>query len=499
MQKTQLGLLALILFTGACGGEPDALGTTEQGPEPELGSQSQPLTGSDDATLLPPELVTLSTWASNLSTVYGGVNTGISVLQLVGFLPTPPSQQQLFDQLDADLTRIGVSVANKIDAASRAYYIPLALAASDQARLLAAEGRQVDVASVTYANSDQAARSAVISTVFQRVYDTSTQRLPGATGIPLNTSGAPAQKGDLVYDWRLGVPDLMQLIALRLEVLSVADPDWMTTHLEVHRDELTTYYDALVSHYTKMTQGVHCTVGDDCHGGNTSWGVGHIGGSVVTCADIYTGVYKQYVDNSCPVVENLWSVRNRLQQQIWAEMPLFQLRRMIDAFALYLHPEADLTQLFGDIPLTDFRTAPARTPTPFCADVENGDSTSGTPVWLYWCDGNMAQWWSYDRSHASIQNVPMGKCLSATGATASAPLGVPVRIADCNGSVEQQWSYDTLGQTLYSAVNPYVVLASQGQDAMSPLMTASATTNLEFGGGDQIWLAEQEQDIPWWW
>lgn len=69
-----------------------------------------------------------------------------------------------------------------------------------------------------------------------------------------------------------------------------------------------------------------------------------------------------------------------------------------------------------------------------CADVTGGNSSSGTPVALYDCNGSSAQnWTAY--SDGSLR--ALGKCLDAIGAGTGN--GTLLELWDCNGGTNQQW------------------------------------------------------------
>jgi hypothetical protein len=83
-----------------------------------------------------------------------------------------------------------------------------------------------------------------------------------------------------------------------------------------------------------------------------------------------------------------------------------------------------------------------------CLDVQWGNPASGTPVWMWGCNGGPAQKWRLTAGD-QIQSVlgdavGVPKCLEANRDEADTslpfPQGIPVRIADCNGSLRQKWS-----------------------------------------------------------
>ncbi|XVS62622.1 ricin-type beta-trefoil lectin domain protein [Actinosynnema sp. CA-299493] len=70
-----------------------------------------------------------------------------------------------------------------------------------------------------------------------------------------------------------------------------------------------------------------------------------------------------------------------------------------------------------------------------CVDVAGANSTNGTPVQLYDCNGTAAQQWSRP-GDGTIR--ALGKCLdAASGGTAD---GTLVQLWDCNGSGAQKWA-----------------------------------------------------------
>jgi hypothetical protein len=111
-------------------------------------------------------------------------------------------------------------------------------------------------------------------------------------------------------------------------------------------------------------------------------------------------------------------------------------------------------------------------------DVINGDPTSGTPVWLYWCNWSVAQQWSYDREAQTITNTAFGKCLQVRPNIihfASPPIdivldnrgrGAIAEISDCVSPppTRQRWSYDPEGGVIHSAEG--TVLDIQGANVV---------------------------------
>jgi glucosylceramidase len=76
-----------------------------------------------------------------------------------------------------------------------------------------------------------------------------------------------------------------------------------------------------------------------------------------------------------------------------------------------------------------------------CVDIAAGNSTNGTAVQLYDCNGTTAQQWTV-ASNGSLQ--ALGKCMDVTSAgTAN---GTQVQLYDCNGTTAQQWQHQANGE-----------------------------------------------------
>jgi poly(3-hydroxybutyrate) depolymerase len=71
-----------------------------------------------------------------------------------------------------------------------------------------------------------------------------------------------------------------------------------------------------------------------------------------------------------------------------------------------------------------------------CVDVRGADTTDGTPVQLYTCNGTDAQQWTVG-TDGTLR--ALGKCLAVTGGGTTN--GTPVQLWDCNGNSHQQWTY----------------------------------------------------------
>jgi hypothetical protein len=251
----------------------------------------------------------------------------------------------------------------------------------------------------------------------------------------------------LVYDWRIGIPVLLQAISYRLTYIAARDPNFRNDHLD--DDELLMYESTLKTHLDIMLAGIKCAKGRDYEYPETSvilpwWNFG--------CADIHTGIealwkVEDYTDADLGFNRPHWragqevdwhewnqhyfsdpDLVDRMRSKVMAAMPVFEMRSVIDSLYLYTHDILDLTELKQWL----------RTDGDLCVQTLEGLVADNTPVWLRPCNGDaLTQQWIYDRKSSSIRNPPSGMCL-----TAGVVAGSPVTIGYCNGADAQRWTYD---------------------------------------------------------
>lgn len=112
---------------------------------------------------------------------------------------------------------------------------------------------------------------------------------------------------------------------------------------------------------------------------------------------------------------------------------------------------------FGSDPmLADFATW---TPPPIafgpdtskCLDLPGGDTTNGTPLWIWDCNGRSDQWWVFLPDSWQIAYGPdQTKCVDAPS---DFEQGGVLKLWDCNGGDNQRWGYDADQQTIYLAAS----------------------------------------------
>lgn len=228
-----------------------------------------------------------------------------------------------------------------------------------------------------------------------------------------------AETSPTVYDWRLGVPILMKLIALRLVVIGAVHPDFRTDH--VFDAEINQHRNALLEQLRTMLGGVRCnnftylTTSLPGPGGLPLPAVAY--GCNLACADVYSGIAGQRIfapswsqlDQSCPAVSagnQLIDARNTLTSQVISMMPISQMQALIDRLYTFLHPGPDLTEALGRITNEDEN---------LCIEVAGGSAAAGTPLQLAACNGTDAQRWSYNRQTGQIRNPALGTCIDVAG------------------------------------------------------------------------------------
>jgi glucosylceramidase len=112
-----------------------------------------------------------------------------------------------------------------------------------------------------------------------------------------------------------------------------------------------------------------------------------------------------------------------------------------------------------------------------CVDVASANSTNGTQIQLYTCNGSSAQLWT--------ANTPgpisaLGKCMDvASGGTAN---GTKVQLYDCNGTGAQQWQYTSARQLVNTQSNRCLDATGPSSADGTPLQIWDCT-----GGANQQW------------
>jgi len=243
---------------------------------------------------------------------------------------------------------------------------------------------------------------------------------------------------------------------------------------------------ALVDNYQMISNGVQCASQDYWY---YSFGRSTLNSKAcnIVCADIYnrnlraptlrrtrlsptTDRRATLISSTCDAVGagDYSNTVATTRYQVESQLPLFQMKSMIDLLDTFLHTRLDLAQHFGRIELQAEQN--------LCIEVAGADPTPGTPLLLEPCNGSAAQQWTYDRVTGQISNPNLGTCLDVDWASplsrttvwswpCTAPQGMPPRI----DNPAQQWTYDPETRLLLNALG--TTLVSTGTGANSGLMT----------------------------
>jgi hypothetical protein len=246
----------------------------------------------------------------------------------------------------------------------------------------------------------------------------------------------------------------------------------------------------LQEHLQRMQSGIRCDHKDRVTGD-------HLGGLVyqhtdIACADVNTGasatgtyVIPNFqscikrgeraatVDQACvqalPGQATIAAITDDYYRQIRRNMPIFQAQSMINVLYRYSHPGPEFTESLGQIS-SEFLPD-------LCLDVQWGNPAAGTPVWLWDCLMNDAQWWSYDRETGAIINPAFGKCLAVKPVNDIQPENyfreAAIQTDYCRAPVpsSQKWTYDPESGVLESALGTVLDIQWGTFQAGNPVQT----------------------------
>jgi hypothetical protein len=257
---------------------------------------------------------------------------------------------------------------------------------------------------------------------------------------------------DMVYDWRLGLPPLLMYISQRLQMIAKIYPDYFlspggSVEDKLLKEELNDYRKALKQHYEMISDGIKC--GRD------------------VCAEIHTGYQVP--------------AGNLLRYAVYRDLPLFELKAMIDALYLYTQgPMADLAQNYHRLPL-DWE------PGEYCLESATAGEF-GYSVYVSSCIGTSTQQWVYDRAKGTIKNSgsvvdpASGQCLGVIGGAVNRGMELQVIASNCaddpNNDKDyynavhrlQQWTYDPESKFLLNGTGTVLRVHSRS----SPISVSAA-------------------------
>jgi len=445
-----------------------------------VASTNQDLSLQEIKDKIPPELRKFGQNASDvigaLSKLNGYAETAVGVLKFLGVLESGPSEFDVLYQKINDLVS-GLDFKSSIverDARNATFVV--AVEAAKNGTLHA--GDQMDINSKT-ALAELTGFAPPVDTMMGAFV-----RVPneGATDGPwksLLSDRAPVSN-NVVYDWRIGIPELLNLVAMRLALIASMDPD--VKNNDSWDAELLRYRAVLDAHRAKLEDGVRCRTIHDY------WGTSHASmeRQRTVCADIYTGqsvVLTESADHPPSPFgvfyltdeQKARAENNRAiaRDMVLRKLPIFELRAMSNAISLIANPRADITERDGQLLLPS---------SGYCLDQPNGDPVNLVSVQP--CSGSPTQQFRYDRESGAIVHVSSGLCLDVYS---ESPLpGSDVGLWWCHGGDNQRWTYDSDTQLLYSPLSNFVL---NGEFATGAVSIFGYTTP-EFAQGE-FWQAAQ--------
>jgi len=474
---------------------------------------------------VPSEIKSLAGEAKTLGAAYSdvtkAVDVGIAFLTAVGVLESTEINleeefQKIHDHLDRlyDQAEDNAGAEDWKDRTNRqSDRIAKLLSAVQTAEQAVLSSTPLPLHSPAMEGSKEAVNAATQWTEFRRRYTEGDRDEPRWSWI---TEDAASKELNYRYgyEWRLGVPELMQLIALRIQVIAAFLPEFRTK--KIFKSELDGYREGLQKHYTKMLHdGVKCGSSYNAIFGGASWEdpptdyLFYVG-----CVDIYTGAsFMESFYATEFVAEITFPLdyaridpeidqrKDRLFRRLLETMPFFEMRSLIDTLYLYANPIIAVPGVDPSIPVaTGGERDPAETKVgdlgrskiqriavaeapDLCLDVQWGNPAAGTPVWLWPCVGNDAQQWVYDRPSGTIRNPVYDKCLDVQWGNPAR--STPVWIWDCIGSDAQKWTYDPETGVLQNALGTVLDIQWGELQASTPVWTWD-----RHEGPAQRWLVE---------
>jgi hypothetical protein len=295
------------------------------------------------------------------------------------------------------------------------------------------------------------------------------------------TNNQPDHPNNQVFDWRMALPGFMRLMAARVAMIKMMDPNFDRNHAwdaELGDGDAFApgYRGVLKARLQEMIAGVRCEYKDrlkltgDAISRTASWSYDH---TDIACADVNTGInmtttFVRPDGPNCGSVDRLAQqnlptltsclaglpstassvapLRDSLRRQVLRQLPIYQVQSAIDALFLYTHPGPDLGTS-GRIPLVANGG--------LCLAITGGNPAPGTPLQIYTCNGAGGQRFSYDRKTETIRNTALNQCLQVRPNTfpfLPAPFnvfdnllpGAVLETANCASppTPRQKWAYD---------------------------------------------------------
>jgi hypothetical protein len=282
--------------------------------------------------------------ANDLSGFFSGAKTVFDVAEkyaeMVGWLPTPPTLEDVYNGLKSQIAESTDLLKWDADDKYITAHSNAIISVIDQLKSCVGEYRYLHpdrciVSTTDYNSTDANTRDLGTASIFVRQYS---EKLDGGKvnsmpptrqhcahkfpPTPVDTWGCrdlgteytkSANNVAKVYDWRLALPTLMTAIAYRLRIIAYYNPEFFVEPDQGTKDELDEYRTILYRHYYDISQGIMCYLRDKDDGAKYG-----------SCIEIHSG-YEVSADNTQGFA-------------LYEQLPLYELKAMIDQLYLYTHP-----------------------------------------------------------------------------------------------------------------------------------------------------------------
>jgi hypothetical protein len=253
----------------------------------------------------------------------------------------------------------------------------------------------------------------------------------------------PDLSGGNVYDWRVALPALLQLDALRLALFAAEDPQFQHNRSSRFAPSIQKMHDDLLNHLQILESGLRCNAIPDP--ASSGWRI--------ACADIFTGLNETLVLQcgpgglgSCANTPELRAAELKAYHDVRGMTPWFQTRAMVDTLYLLGNGLSDLTYGSQHIVPTGAPTLCLNVLGSGGTDLSNCSNPSGFDSWVY------------DRTQWTLAST-IGSCLNGlTPDPGHSPDLTPCKTAVVLEGLDmipttrpiaaQMWSYDAEHQYL---------------------------------------------------
>lgn len=243
--------------------------------------------------------------AGVLSNISSYAAAAVQVGQFLGILDSPSDP---YAAIYAHLDQLGLQIVDITVRQNINDYLAADFAAITDLKEKLDHGEPIVRDENLDTNTLTAVRVGMMPTTFERYRaDSATEHLPDNMWKNWISTRAPADEHGFDYDWRVGMPALIDFINMRLQVMTAIAST--TDHSVVRADadyraEAATYRDALLAQERKMLSGIQCRMDhpDMNSALQAMWDATNVGVSCYTaivCADINTGMTAKAMNNDC--------------------------------------------------------------------------------------------------------------------------------------------------------------------------------------------------------